>query len=482
MMSTFLDKLSAVQQANRSWVCVGLDPVLERLPETVRNSDEPLLLFSKAVVEATADLVCAYKPNLAFWLAEGPDGLRQLRALIACVPEHIPVILDAKFNDVGHTAAAYARVALDVLGADAVTANPYLGIDALRPFLTQKKNGLFLLARTSNPSAPDLQDRVVGTQPLYAEVAHLAVRWNAELAGTCGLVVGATYPAELAHLREIAPELPFLIPGVGAQGGSLEAAVEYGPTSEGVGPVINSSREIIYASSGADFAQAARAAAASLRERIDQTRRQAGSSAALQGSKVSLAARLFDAGCIQFGNFTLKSGLTSPIYIDLRLLVSHPGLLRDVARTMAEVAAGLAFDRIAAIPHAGLPIGTALALETGYPLLYPRQEVKAHGTRRSVEGSYTPGEKVLLVDDLITRGDSKLEAIAPLEEAGLSVRDVLVLIDREQGGAEDLRRRGYQLHSVLRLTELLAILEQLGRITPDRHLEVLRYLRSTAQV
>ncbi|MCX7680723.1 MAG: orotidine-5'-phosphate decarboxylase [Anaerolineae bacterium] len=479
-MSTFLSKLSAVQQANRSWVCVGLDPVMERLPEAVRHSDEPLLEFSRAIVEATADLVCAYKPNLAFWLAEGPDGLRQLRALIACVPEHIPVILDAKFNDVGHTAAAYARAALDMLGADAVTANPYLGIDALRPFLAQEKNGLFLLARTSNPSAPDLQDRLVGNQPLYAEVAHLAVRWNAELAGTCGLVVGATYPDELAHLRQVAPELPFLIPGIGAQGGSLEAAVEHGPTAEGVGPIINSSREIIYASNGADFAQAARTATAALRERITGVRQQVSRPTGPSGTKVSLAARLFDAGCIQFGTFTLKSGLTSPIYIDLRLLAGHPRLLRDVARAMAEVAAGLTFDRIAAIPYAGLPIGTALALEMGLPLIYPRQEVKAHGTRRAIEGAYAPGERVLLVDDLITRGDSKLEAIAPLEEAGLSVHDVLVLIDREQGGAEDLSRRGYRLHAVLRLTEILAILEQLGRITSAQHQEVLHYLKAAA--
>lgn len=478
-MSTFLSKLSAVQEANRSWVCVGLDPVMERLPEAVRHSDEPLLDFGRAIVEATADLVCAYKPNLAFWLAEGPDGLRQLRALIACVPEHIPVILDAKFNDVGHTAAAYARAALEMLGADAVTANPYLGIDALRPFLTQEKSALFLLARTSNPSAPELQDRIVGQHPLYEEVAYLAVKWNAELAGTCGLVVGATYPDELAHLRRVAPELPFLIPGIGAQGGSLEAAVEYGPTSDGVGPIINSSREIIYASDGADFAQAARTAAAKLRERILEARRHS-RPAGPAGSKASLAARLFDAGCIQFGSFTLKSGLTSPIYIDLRLLASHPQLLREVGRAMAEIAAGLAFDRIAAIPYAGLPIGTALALEIGCPLIYPRQEVKAHGTRRAIEGAYAPGERVLLVDDLITRGDSKLEAIAPLEEAGLSVQDVLVLIDREQGGAEDLSRRGYRLHSVLRLTEMLAILEQLGRITPDQHQEVLHYLKTVA--
>jgi len=191
----------------------------------------------------------------------------------------------------------------------------------------------------------------------------------------------------------------------------------------------------------------------------------------------NLPTYLFDAGCIQFGQFTLKSGLTSPIYVDLRLLVSHPPLLQEVARAMAEMTQGFAFDRIAAIPYAGLPIGVALALELNRPLIYPRREVKAHGTRRAIEGAFEPGETALLVDDLITRGDSKLEAIAPLEEAGLIVRDVLVLIDREQGGAEDLARRGYRLHAVLRLTEILDVLRESDRITPAQHAETLAYLR-----
>jgi uridine monophosphate synthetase len=191
----------------------------------------------------------------------------------------------------------------------------------------------------------------------------------------------------------------------------------------------------------------------------------------------SLSIRLFEAGCVQFGTFTLKSGLTSPIYVDLRLLVSHPPVLREVARAMAEMAHRLAFDRIAAIPYAGLPIGVALALELDQPLIYPRREVKEHGTRRAIEGAFEPGETMLLVDDLITRGDSKLEAIAPLEAAGLTVRDVLVLIDREQGGAEDLAQHSYQLHALLRLTEVLDVLRKSAHITPAQHAQVLRYLK-----
>jgi uridine monophosphate synthetase len=189
-----------------------------------------------------------------------------------------------------------------------------------------------------------------------------------------------------------------------------------------------------------------------------------------------LANALFDNNCVQFGTFTLKSGLASPIYVDLRLLVSHPPLLQQVGQAMAEIARNLTFDRIAAIPYAGLPIGVAIALEMNRPLIYPR-EVKAHGTRRAIEGAFEPGETALLVDDLITRGDSKLEAAAPLEAAGLNVKDVLVLIDREQGGAGDLAQHGYHLHAVLRLAEILDTLRESARVSAAQHAQVLAYLR-----
>lgn len=192
-----------------------------------------------------------------------------------------------------------------------------------------------------------------------------------------------------------------------------------------------------------------------------------------------LITHLFHSGCIQFGTFTLKSGLISPIYIDLRLLVSHPSLLDRTAHIMAEVARGLRFDRIAAIPYAGLPIGVALALKMDRPLIYPRREIKTHGTRRPIEGVFEPGETALLVDDLITRGDSKLEAIAPLEAAGLAVEDVLVLIDREQGGARDLAQHGYRLHAILRLTRILDVLRETTDITPTQHAQVVAYLRAS---
>lgn len=192
-----------------------------------------------------------------------------------------------------------------------------------------------------------------------------------------------------------------------------------------------------------------------------------------------LANALYDYGCVKFGTFTLKSGLTSPIYIDLRLLVSHPRLLKNVGTILAAQAESIPFDRIAAIPYAALPIGVAMALEMDRPMIYPRREVKQHGTRRAIEGAFEPGETALLVDDLITRGGSKLEAIESLEAADLVVEDVLVLIDREQGGAEDLAEQGYQLHAVLRLTDLLEALANSERITAEERAKVLTYLKQT---
>lgn len=195
----------------------------------------------------------------------------------------------------------------------------------------------------------------------------------------------------------------------------------------------------------------------------------------------ALARSLFDTGCVQFGRFKLKSGLLSPIYIDLRLLVSSPPTLRQVAVALTHVVQGppsLIFDRIAAIPYAALPIGVVLSLALDRPMIYPRKEIKGYGTSRPIEGRFVPGERVLLVDDLITRADSKLETIAPLREAGLVVEDILVVLDREQGGAEILAEHGYRLHSLITLRALLELLAQQKAITVEQHAEALDYLNA----
>jgi uridine monophosphate synthetase len=261
----------------------------------------------------------------------------------------------------------------------------------------------------------------------------------------------------LRAVREMAPQMWILLPGVGAQGGDLEAALAAGLDERGAGVIVSASRSIIYAENP-------RVAAQELRDRINAARQMAKSQIATS-PRDQLVLALADIGCVRFGDFTLHSGQRSPIYVDLRLLVSHPSTLRDVARVYAQLLRPLAFDRLAAIPYAALPIGTAVSLELGYPLIYPRKEAKAHGTRRAVEGEFQKGELVVVLDDLITTGGSKLEAIAPLEEVGLQVKDVVVLIDREQGGREVLEERGYRLHAVFGLGEMLDVLAQHGRIS-----------------
>jgi orotidine-5'-phosphate decarboxylase len=265
---SFRDKLAHAAESNRSLLCVGLDPDPGRLPVGDAAS------FLCAIVEATSDLVCAYKPNLAFYEQLGEAGLAALRAVLQAIPKHIPVIGDAKRGDVAHTARAYARALFDELGFDAVTVNPYLGGDAVAPFLERADRGVFVVCRTSNPSARDLQDLQVmkegGARPLYEAVAELAKGWDSRR--NVGLVVGATYTAEMQRLRELCPDLPFLVPGVGAQAGELASAVKAGLDARGGGMIINTSRAVLYASGGSDFAEAARREALALRDAIEEHR------------------------------------------------------------------------------------------------------------------------------------------------------------------------------------------------------------------
>lgn len=464
----FVEKLNHAVTANRSLLCVGLDPHPSFL-QTLTSEPDPIFTFNKTIVDATADLVCAYKPNMAFYEAQGLEGLAALRRTIEYIHEttKVPVILDAKRSDIGSTAEAYARAAFEMWEADAVTVNPYLGHDSVQPFTAYATKGVFVLCHTSNPGASDLQTLDCGGRPLYQVVAEQATRWGTNV----GLVMGATYPQALRAVREIAPQMWILLPGVGAQGGDLEAALAAGLNAQGTGVIVSASRSIIYAPDP-------HAAAQELRRRIN-TARQRAKPFISPSPWERLVLTLADMGCVRFGDFILRSGQHSPIYIDLRLLISRPDALRDVARAYAQLLRPLAFDRLAAIPYAALPIGTAVGLELGRPLIYPRQEVKSYGTRRVVEGEFQTGERVVVLDDLITTGASKLETIALLEELGLRVEDVVVLLDREQGGREDLEKRGYRLHAVFRLGEMLDVLAQRGRISTAQREEVKAFLRGS---
>jgi len=474
----FFSQLEVRARQANSLLCVGLDPHPADLP---LQSAKAARDFCVSLIEATHTFTAAYKPNAAFFEAFGSEGITALQEVISAVPDGIPVILDAKRGDIASTAEAYARSGFENLGANAMTISPYLGHDSITPFIRNPEKGIFLLCKTSNPGSADLQDLTMpGYSPattLYEHVALLAQQWNTS--DNIGLVVGATHPEALARIRRIAPGLWFLSPGVGAQGGELITALGAGLRSDGFGMLIPVSRGISRADDPHQAAQ-------DLRDKINAAREQlrTGRQPTAPGFQFSeLADALLTAGCIKFAEpdqlFILKSGLESPIYLDLRQLVTHPKLLALVADAYIQVLKKLNFNRLGALPYAALPIGTAISLQSGWPMIYPRKESKSYGTKEEIEGDYQPGDRIAVVDDLTTTGTSKFEAIEKLTGADLKVEDVVVLIDRQSGAQEALRKAGYQLHAVLTFTELLDHWEATGKVPPDKISAARQFVQST---
>jgi len=460
-MTSFFERLEERARKTGSLLCVGLDPGPADLP---RPDAQAVRDFCLRLIASTQELALVFKPNAAFFEAFGAEGWMALKEVIATIPPEIPVILDAKRGDIASTAEAYARSAFETLGVQAITLSPYLGEDSLEPFLKNPERGVFLLCKTSNPGSADLQDLPLGGvhtgHLLHEEVALMARGWNRN--HNIGLVVGATQPQALESIRSLAPDLWFLAPGVGAQGGDLEAALRAGLRSDGLGMLIQVSRSIARA---ADPHQAALQLHQSILKVV---------SARLRGPVVAgktparLAEGLLKAGCVRFGSFTLKSGLQSPIYIDLRNLASHPGVLAEVGRAYLSILKELEFDRLAAIPYAALPIATAVSLLGNWPMLYPRKEAKSYGTRAEIEGEFNHGETAVVIDDLATTGGSKFEVLEKLTAAGLQVRDVVVLIDRQSGAARALAEAGVKLHAVCTLSSLLDTWEAGGSVPVDQ--------------
>ncbi len=273
---TFIDKLAAAWTANNSLLCVGLDPDTAKFPAHLQHQPDAIFAFCKAIIDATADTACAFKPQIAYFAAlRAEDQLEAICEYLRKTYPHIPIVLDAKRGDIGATAEQYAREAYERYGADAVTVNPYMGFDSVAPYLEWKDRGVIILCRTSNPGGSDLQFLNADGKPIYQHVAQLvAEKWNTN--GQCGLVVGATFPSELAQVRKIIGDMPLLVPGIGAQGGDIEATVNAGRAANGAGMMINSSRAILYAKAddkaGEDFATAARRVAVETRDAINRFR------------------------------------------------------------------------------------------------------------------------------------------------------------------------------------------------------------------
>ena len=479
----FVQKLQQAVEANQSLLCVGLDPDPYKFPHRFASPDAAGLLdWGRRIIDATADLVCCYKPNAAFYEQFGAPGWEALRETIAAVPNHIPVLLDAKRGDIGSTATAYARAAFETLGADAVTVSPYLGRDAVAPFLAYPGKTVFVLGYTSNPSAAAIQEFGPAGYPLFEHVLREAAGWGEP--DQVGFVVGATQPEALRRARALLGDTSnwILAPGVGAQGGDLAAALNAGLTAKGSGLIVPVSRSVIYADD-------VRAAARDLRAAINGVRKAKSGTNPTSSfpsfpsfpSAAALILSLHDAGCVQFGEFTLASGQQSPVYLDLRRIAGDPALLRQVASAYAALLEPLQFDRLAAVPYAALTIGTAVALATDRPLIYPRKEAKSYGTGQLVEGPFAPGERVAVIEDLVTSGGSVLRAVETLRNAGLQVTDVVVLIDREQGGPQNVAAAGCQLHAALTMTQVVATLTEAGRLSAEQAAIVTTYLTQSKE-
>lgn len=272
---SFQSRLREISQKQNTLLCVGLDTDVEKLPKNIREFDNAQFAFNKVIIDATHDQVCAYKPNAAFYEAYGVKGMIQLKLTIEYIRHVNPaiqIILDAKRADIGNTNMGYVRYVFTELGVDAITVHPYLGREALQPFLDQKDKGIIVLCRTSNPGAGEFQDLQMQGKPLYQIVAEcVSGQWNGN--GNCGVVVGATYPDELKEVRKIVGDMPILIPGIGAQGGDVEKTVRAGIDSAGDNAIINAGRSIIFASGGDDFGEKAKEEAKKLREEINRFRK-----------------------------------------------------------------------------------------------------------------------------------------------------------------------------------------------------------------
>lgn len=473
----FFAAIDSAWRAKGSLLCVGLDPRLEA-------GEGPKALYDRSMrlVDATMAYAACYKPNSAFYEAYGGAGIDWLLKLIAAIPPEAPVILDAKRGDLGSTAEAYARSCFGVLGAGAVTLNPYMGRDAVDPFLAYPDKAVFVLARTSNPGAPIFQDLNAGGLRLYEAVAAEASSWSDRV----GLVAAGNDILGLKAVRAAAPNAWLLAPGIGAQGGDIAEAWRAGARADGLGILPVAARSVAEAP---DPAAAARALVDAMRKAYDHAGGAAEGTASALGPeggqwagfdphaalKRRIMRGLIDTGCFKTGSFTLKSGKLSPFYVDLRRVISDMALLDDIASAYASAAAGLSFDRIAGIPAAALPLAAATAMKLRKPMIWPRMPAKDHGTGNRVEGAFKPGERVLLLDDLITTGASKLEAIAILRAEGLIVEDLAVLIERGRQGRIDMEAQGVAVASFFHVRELFALCRELGIIDEEERLAMEAY-------
>ncbi|QIR38135.1 bifunctional orotidine-5'-phosphate decarboxylase/orotate phosphoribosyltransferase [Tolypothrix sp. PCC 7910] len=470
----FFDKLQNNIAHNQSLLFVGLDPNPEMMPNCYTQQEMITGLWDwlQFIITETADFVCAYKPTLGFYEVLGIPGLELLDKTLKAIPNHIPIILDAKHSDL-NTSTIFARTVFTEWQVDAITLSPYIGQDHVAPFLVYPEKAAFILCCTSNPGAESVQQYPTNESPLYLQVVKESKNWGTP--EQLGLEVGTTNPEVLALIRAIAPERMIMARSIWAEDHNLNEILVSGLNDNGDGLLIPVPQDMLASPQLSPEI-------ASLREEINLARNniiQENSSCSVwlpdvcffqQHPQQDLILQLYDIGCIMFGSFVQASGATFPYYIDLRKIISNPQVFNQVLTAYAEILQNITFDRIAGIPYGSLPTATGLALRLNCPMIFPRKEVKAHGTRKVIEGNFHPGETVVVVDDILISGKSAMEGAEKLKSAELKVNDIVVFIDHEAGVKDRLKANGYNSHAVLTISEIIETLYQAGRINEEQFL------------
>ncbi|GAB4216162.1 MAG: bifunctional orotidine-5'-phosphate decarboxylase/orotate phosphoribosyltransferase [Synechococcales cyanobacterium] len=470
----FIDKLQNSILRNHSTLFISLDPNPELLGNSVDTTDINTDLIPRLqehlewIIAETSHLVCAYKPTLGFYVALGIPGLMLLHKLITKIPADIPIILDLKHSDL-NTSSTLAATWFSQWPVDAVTVSPFLGQDAIAPFLVYPDKAVFVMGCTSNPGARTIQDYPDSQTPLYQHIIQELKTWGTP--EQLAIEVGTTSPEVMATIRRLAPERWIMARSLWSAENRWREIIAAGLNTYGDGLIVPVPQDDLSQPNLAERIDHLRQIIEELREKIDSKSKStcaiwvADSCALDHNPHQDLILQLFDVGCIMFGTYVQASGATFPYYIDLRTIISNPQVFHQVLNAYAAILENLTFDRLAGIPYGSLPTATGLSLRLGYPMIYPRKEVKAHGTRRLIEGHFQVGETVAVVDDILISGKSAIEGAEKLKSAGLLVQDIVVLIDHEKGVKDKLLDHGYRGHSVLTISEIAETLLYNERIT-----------------
>jgi uridine monophosphate synthetase len=474
----FFIQLTDAIAARQSLLVTGLDPNPEMLQSWAarrglggRSFLSQARHWIKAVIEATAPHVCAYKPSLGFYQALGPVGLELLLEVRDLVPRELPLIIDAKHGDL-NSSSALAQYLFKELGADAVTLSPLAGQDIAAPFLLYSGKAVVMTCHSSNQAARVIQHYPNEQDPLYLRIVRETQLWAT--AEQLLLEVGTSDPAILARVRQEAPERFLILRSLWGEEERLEAMLQAGFTAAGDGLLLPLPQNLLVEDDIAERAAALKEQITTSRDAWLNQQEQAGSCVLWQAPADTdpmdqLIIDLFDIGCLLFGEYVQASGAVFNYYVDLRQIISDPNLFHRVLQAYAGCMAELAFDRIAGIPYGSLPTATGLSLLLHKPLIYPRKEVKAHGARRLIEGDFEEGDLVVVVDDILITGGSVLEGIAKLESSGLQVQDVVVFIDHggdhDRHASERLAAAGYRCHAVLDIGRITQVLHRAGRLS-----------------